>query len=53
MDILDDVYKVYGQFSAWRLRDMTHQETPWLETVRNEKISDGLMLAFFKTQIVE
>ncbi len=53
MDILDDVYKVYGQFSAWRLRDMTHQETPWLETERNGKISDELMLAFFKTQITE
>ena len=51
MELLDDVYKVYGQYSAWRLRDMTHNETPWLETLRNKVISDKLMLAFFKTQI--
>lgn len=51
MEILDDVYKVYGQFSAWKLRNMTHEETPWLETDRNEIISDDSMLSFFKTQI--
>lgn len=27
--ILDDVYDFYGQYSAWRLRDMTHAEPPW------------------------
>jgi uncharacterized phage-associated protein len=27
--ILDDVFEFYGQFSAWRLREMTHQEAPW------------------------
>lgn len=51
MDILDEVYEVYGQYSAWRLRDMTHKETPWLNTERNKTISDELMLSFFKTQI--
>lgn len=51
MEILDEVYQVYGQFSAWRLRDMTHNETPWLETERNSIISDELMVSFFKTQI--
>ena len=28
-EILDEVYEVYGQFSAWKLRNMTHDETPW------------------------
>lgn len=28
-DFLDEVYEVYGQFSAWRLREMTHEEPPW------------------------
>jgi uncharacterized phage-associated protein len=27
--ILDDVYDFYGQYSAWRLRQMTHLESPW------------------------
>lgn len=29
-ELLNDVYKTYGQFSAWKLRDMTHQEAPWI-----------------------
>lgn len=28
-DILDDVFEFYGQFSAWKLRNMTHTEAPW------------------------
>ncbi|MDD2870316.1 Panacea domain-containing protein [Neomegalonema sp.] len=28
--VLDDVYNYYGQYSAWKLRNMTHEEAPWL-----------------------
>ena len=28
---LDEVYQVYGQYSAWKLRDMTHEEPPWVD----------------------
>lgn len=28
-ELLDEVYKVLGQFSAWKLRGMTHEEPPW------------------------
>ncbi|MBA5724626.1 Panacea domain-containing protein [Candidatus Liberibacter sp.] len=28
-EVLDDVFEYYGQFSAWRLRNMTHEEQPW------------------------
>ncbi len=35
--ILDDVYDFYGQYSAWRLRQMTHQESPW----RDAYVEDG------------
>ena len=31
-ELLDEVYSVYGQFSAWKLREMTHEEAPWKET---------------------
>ncbi len=27
---LEEVFSVYGSFSAWDLERMTHQETPWL-----------------------
>ena len=28
-EFLDEVYDVYGQFSAWKLRNMTHEDEPW------------------------
>jgi len=28
-DLLNEVYNVFGQFSAWKLADMTHQEPPF------------------------
>jgi uncharacterized phage-associated protein len=31
-DLLSEIYQTYGQYSAWRLRDMTHQEPPWINT---------------------
>lgn len=29
-DFLHNIYDEYGQYSAWKLRDMTHEETPWV-----------------------
>ena len=41
--LLDEVYATYGQFSAWKLRDMTHSEPPWCDTpVGHEIRHDGL-----------
>ncbi len=28
-EVLDFVYMNYSQYSAWRLREMTHNEAPW------------------------
>ena len=30
-ELLDEIYEVYGQFSAWKLRNMTHEEAPWID----------------------
>lgn len=49
--LLDETYAVYGQFSAWKLRDMTHDESPWRETPANNVISHELMRRFFLTQV--
>lgn len=48
---LDEVYKVFGQFSAWKLRSMTHEEPPWKETMARGGgvISHELMKEYFKT----
>ena len=45
--ILKDVYEDYGQFSASKLVKMTHDETPWKETPKNNVISIDKMRAFF------
>lgn len=50
-ELLDDVWEVYGQFSAWKLRNLTHDEKPWLDTVQNQIILPELMEAYFKTQL--
>ncbi|GAB7228655.1 hypothetical protein VrSk94_23430 [Vibrio rotiferianus] len=31
LDIIDEVYEVFGKYSAWKLRNMTHDEKPWLD----------------------
>ena len=50
-DLLDEVYEVYGQFSAGALRNMTHKDPPWLETDPGDAISLDLMKKHFKTLI--
>jgi Uncharacterized phage-associated protein len=52
-DLLDEIFEVYGQFSALKLRNMTHLEPPWSEafTRPNKRISLDSMKAYFKTQV--
>jgi uncharacterized phage-associated protein len=51
-ELLDEVYAVYGQFSAWKLREMTHDELPWCETPAGQIISHDKMKSYFQTQLV-
>jgi uncharacterized phage-associated protein len=50
-DVLDRVYQEYGQFTAWRLRDMTHAEKPWRSTPRNGTISTEAIAEFFRARL--
>ena len=53
-ELLNDVWNAYGQFSAWKLRDMTHQEPPWVGSYQpgsNEEISNDRLQRYFETQI--
>ncbi|WP_240765961.1 Panacea domain-containing protein [Escherichia coli] len=36
---LDEIYQVFGGYSAWELEQMTHQEKPWL--MAREGVPDG------------
>jgi uncharacterized phage-associated protein len=55
-ELLDEVYEVHGQFSAWKLRNMTHEELPWKTIYSNSGsgsvIPVPLLQSFFKTQLV-
>jgi len=50
--LIVEVWKVYGQFSAWRLRDMTHDELPWKDTEKNRVITHKALKSYFKTLVV-
>jgi uncharacterized phage-associated protein len=51
-ELLDEVYSVFNQFSAWTLRNMTHEEKPWkdhesdVSVIPTETLKD-----FFKSRI--
>ena len=49
--LISEINKVYGQFSAWKLRDMTHNESPWLSTAKGATITNEKLKTYFKTQL--
>lgn len=51
IDLLNEIYMVYGQYSAWKLRNMTHNERPWMETRKNREISPKILRSYFKDLI--
>lgn len=53
IELLDEVYRVYGQFSAFALKNLTHQEPPWLTTEYSCEIKHEKMKDYFKTQIIQ
>ncbi|MGJ0580403.1 Panacea domain-containing protein [Xenorhabdus bovienii] len=54
-DLLDEVYSVFGQFSAWKLRNMTHEEAPWkdnyIEGVGYQVIPHDELKVYFLTRV--
>lgn len=52
LDFLNEVHDVFGQFSAWKLRNMTHDERPWLENEDSASIiPKATMQEYFKTRL--
>ena len=52
--VLDDVYDYYGQYSAWRLREMTHNEAPWKDAYKegaNNVISPEALVEYFGAEV--
>jgi uncharacterized phage-associated protein len=51
-DLLNEIYEVFGQFSAWKLRELTHQESPWLKNKKHKGlIPQADLIEYFKTQL--
>ena len=50
-EIIDEVWEVYGQFSAWKLRNITHSEPPWQATPKGCEISLDSLHEYFKTRL--
>ncbi len=46
-EILDAVYANYGQYSARKLEEMTHEELPWRKTPQGKVISLDLLRDYF------
>lgn len=51
--MLLDIYEYYAQFSAWRLRCMTHEERPWIESRNTDdrRISVERLVEHFKPML--
>jgi uncharacterized phage-associated protein len=55
-ELFEEVMQEYGQFSAIKLMNMTHEELPWKKTFNENpqgEISFELLKEYFKTQIIE
>ena len=51
--ILREVFDVFGQYSAWKLREMTHNEEPWKTTRQSEVIDNDKICDYFKREYIE
>lgn len=49
---IETIFDVFGQFSAWKLRNMTHEESPW---IKHEATADVMphqeLKEYFETRI--
>lgn len=56
-ELMDEVHDVFGQYSAWKLRNLTHAERPWSEAyedgARGRVITHGAMRDFYKDFVTE
>lgn len=52
-DILTFVQYNFGQYSAWRLRDMTHEELPWKTTRQNDEIKADKIKDYFLENYIQ
>ena len=42
-NLLENVFDVFGKYSAWGLRNKTHEEDPWRITTKNGTVFNGVI----------
>ncbi len=57
-DLLEQVFEVFGSYTAWALRNKTHRETPWINATDNgrvlkKEISRDDMKKYFAENYIE
>ena len=52
ISILKETISLYGIYSAWTLRNKTHNESPWSETEQSEEIADEKIINYFRNAFV-
>jgi len=54
--LLNDVYLSYGQYTAWKLRNLTHDEAPWRDAYARgsgSPITLESMKTYFRENLIE
>lgn len=52
LDIIAEVNEVFGKYSAWKLRNMTHEEKPWIDNeAKSGVIPFDEIRSYFKTRL--
>ncbi|PBJ02107.1 Panacea domain-containing protein [Pseudomonas sp. ACN5] len=54
--LIEEVFDVYGQYSAWKLRQLTHEEAPWCDNYKegafSREIPQDEMERYFSENLV-
>lgn len=51
-EFLNEIYRVFGRFSAWVLRDMTHREMPWKKNFKPDILDVEIPLVDLREQFL-
>ncbi|MBF8793476.1 SocA family protein [Pseudomonas monteilii] len=51
--LIEEVFDVYGQYSAWKLRQLTHEEDPWKENYEEGEYSREIPQREMKQYFIE
>lgn len=52
ISVLKETISLYGIYSAWALRNKTHNEAPWAETEQSDVIDDEKIISYFRNALV-